>query len=134
VLGIPYENGVPVTLCVKGAMVVTKYGIGPLLKVEAVQTMVAQTNDGGVGGGTPPMTTTVVGILGFPEEETGFSSITARFKGVKRSFNRGWSGVVSYGSVTSKDPCWSSFLLSDGGDGPSVTGGRPKSLRGRQSS
>jgi hypothetical protein len=108
---------------------IAKDGIGPLLEVEAVETMVARTDDGGVGGGTPPVTTTMVGILGFPEEETGFASITARFKGVERSFNRGWSGVVSCDPVASKDPCWSSFHLSGGGGGSSVTGGRPRSLR-----
>jgi hypothetical protein len=80
VLGIPYENGGPVALCVKGAVVIAKDGIRPLLEVEAVETMVARTGDGGVGGGTPPVVTTVVGILGFPEEETRFASITAALK------------------------------------------------------
>ena len=44
--------------------------IGPLLEVEVVEIVVARTGDGGVGGGTPPVTTTVTGISGFLEEET----------------------------------------------------------------
>jgi hypothetical protein len=119
---------------VKGAVVVAKDGIGPLLEVEAIDTMVARTRDGGVGGGTPPLTTTMVGISGFPEEEAGFSSITICFKGVERSFNRGWSGVISGDPVASKDPCWSSFRFSGGGGGSSVTSDRPRSCRDRQSS
>jgi hypothetical protein len=133
VLGIPYESGGPITLCVKGEVVVAKDGVRPLLEVEAVETMVARTDDDGVGGGTPPVTTTVAGILGFPEEETRFASITTHFKGVERSFNRGWSGVVS-DPIASKDPCWSSFRLSGGGGGSSVTDGRPRSLHDQWSS
>jgi hypothetical protein len=133
-LGIPYENGGPVALYVKGAVAIAKDGIGPLLEVEAVETVVARTGDGGVGGGTPPVTTTMAGISGFPEEETGFASITILFKGAKRSFNRGWSGVIFGDPVASKDPCWSSFRLSGGRGGSSVTGGRPRSLHDRQSS
>jgi hypothetical protein len=37
VLGIPYENGGPVALCVKGAVVVAKDRIEPLLEVKAVK-------------------------------------------------------------------------------------------------
>jgi hypothetical protein len=80
--------------------------------------VVAQTGDGGVGGETPPVTTNVVGISGFLEEEMRFASITIRFKGVKRSFNRGWSGVISGDLIASKDPCWSSFRLRGGGVAP----------------
>jgi hypothetical protein len=69
-LGIPYENGGHVTFYVKGAVAITKEEIRPLLEIEEFETMVAQTGDGGVGGGTPPVTTTVAGISGFPEEET----------------------------------------------------------------
>jgi hypothetical protein len=105
VLGILYENGGHVALCVKGAVVVAKERIGPLLEVEAVETVVARNGDGGVGGGTPPVTTIVVGISGFPEEEIGFASITVCIKGVERSFNIGWSGVIFGDPVTSKDPC-----------------------------
>jgi hypothetical protein len=34
-----------------------------------------------------------------------------------------WSGTISCDPITSKDPCWSSFHLSGGGGGSSVTGG-----------
>jgi hypothetical protein len=44
------------------------------------------------------------------------------------------SGTMVYNLVSSKDPCWSSFHLNGGGGGSSITGGRPKSLRDRQSS
>jgi hypothetical protein len=36
-----------------------------------------------------------------------------------------WSGTISCDPVASKDPCWSSFRLSGGGGGSSVTGDRP---------
>ena len=51
-------------------------GIEPLCEVEAVDTMVAQTGDGGLGGGNSPMVTTVVGIEEFPEGVTTFVSIS----------------------------------------------------------
>jgi hypothetical protein len=35
-----------------------------------------------------------------------------------------WSGTISCDPVTSKDPCWSSFRLSGGRGGSSVTGDR----------
>jgi hypothetical protein len=38
---------------------------------------VAQTDDGGLGGGTPPVVTVVVGIGEFPEEVAAFVSIVA---------------------------------------------------------
>ena len=44
------------------------------------------------------------------------------------------SGTKVCNPVASKDPFWSSFHLNGGGGGSSVTGGRPKSLRDRQSS
>jgi hypothetical protein len=96
--------------------------------------MVARTGNGGVGGGTPPMTTIVVGISGFPEEEIGFASITIHFKYVEMSFNRGWLGVISGDPVASKDPFWCSFRLSGGGGGSSVIGGRRRNLCDRWSS
>lgn len=133
-LGIPYENGGPVALWVKGAVAVAIYELGPLLEVEAIETMVVQAGDGGFGDRIPPVTTTMARILGFPEEEIPFDSITARFKGAERSFNRGWSGVVSCDPVASKDPCWSSFRLSGGGGVSSVTGDKPRSLRDQRSS
>jgi hypothetical protein len=43
-----------------------------------------------------------------------------------------WSGTISCDPVTSKDPCWSSFRLSGGGGGSSVTSGRPRSLHDRR--
>jgi len=43
-------------------MITTKDGSGPLLEVEAVETIVAQTGDGWLGGGTPPVVTAVEGI------------------------------------------------------------------------
>jgi hypothetical protein len=39
--------------------------------------MVAQTGDGGLGGGISPVVTTVVGIEEFPEEVAAFVSIAA---------------------------------------------------------
>jgi hypothetical protein len=60
---------------VKGVVATTIDGIGPLLEVEAVKTMVAQTGDNGLGGGISPMVTTVVGIEEFPEEVAAFVSI-----------------------------------------------------------
>ena len=45
-----------------------------------------------------------------------------------------WSGIISCDPVTSKDPYWSSFHLSGGEGGSSVTGGRPRSLRDQKSS
>jgi hypothetical protein len=74
-LGIPYENGGPVALGVKGVVAAARDRIGPLCDVEAVNTMVAQTSDGGLGGGDTPVVTTVVGIEEFPEGVTTFVSI-----------------------------------------------------------
>ena len=48
--------------------------------------------------------------------------------------SRYWSGTISCDPVASKDPCWSSFRLSGGGGGSSVTGGRPRSLHDQRSS
>jgi hypothetical protein len=50
-------------------------GIRPLCEVEAIETMVAQTGDGGLGGGNSPMVTTVVGIEEFPQGVIAFVSI-----------------------------------------------------------
>ena len=52
-----------------------KDGIGPLCDVEVVETMVARTDDGGLGGEDSPVVTTVVGIEEFPEGVTTFISI-----------------------------------------------------------
>jgi len=61
---------------VKGAVAATIHRIGPLLEVEAVETMVARTSDGGLGGGISPMVINVVGIEEFPEEVASFVSIS----------------------------------------------------------
>jgi hypothetical protein len=37
-------------------------------------------------------------------------------------------GTVSCDPIVSKDPCWSSIHLSDGGGGSRLTGDRPRSL------
>jgi hypothetical protein len=47
---------------VKGALAAAIDEIRPLLEVESVETMVAQTGDGRLGGGISPVVTTVVGI------------------------------------------------------------------------
>jgi hypothetical protein len=60
---------------VKGVVAVTIDEIGPLFEVEAVETMVDQNRDDGLGGGKSPVVTTVVGIQEFPEEVTTFVSI-----------------------------------------------------------
>jgi hypothetical protein len=60
---------------VKGVVATAKYGIVPLCDVEAVETMVAQTNGGGLGGENSPVVTTIVGIEEFPEGVTTFVSI-----------------------------------------------------------
>ena len=74
-LGIPYENGEPVALGVKGVMATTIYGVGPLCDVVVVETMVAQTDDDKLGDASP-VVATVVGMEEFPEEVTTFGSIT----------------------------------------------------------
>jgi hypothetical protein len=61
----------------KGVVAAVRDGIGPLCDVEVVETMVAPTDDGGLGGGNSPVVTTVVGIEEFPEGVTTFVSIVA---------------------------------------------------------
>jgi hypothetical protein len=53
--GIPYENGGPVALCINESVVVVNDGIGPLPEVEGVETIVVQTDKGGLGGNIPPV-------------------------------------------------------------------------------
>jgi hypothetical protein len=60
---------------VKGAVAIAKDRIRPMLKVESFKTLVAQTDNSGLGGGTPPMVTIVVGIEEFSEEVAAFVSI-----------------------------------------------------------
>jgi hypothetical protein len=50
-------------------------GIRPLCDVEAIDTMVARTGDGGLEGGNSLVVTTVVGIEELPEGVTTFVSI-----------------------------------------------------------
>ena len=74
-LGIPYENGGPVTLGVKGGVATAIDGDGPLCDVVAVETVVARTNDDKLGYASP-VVKTVMGMEEFPEEVTTFGSIT----------------------------------------------------------
>ena len=59
----------------KGVVATTKDEIGPLCEVVVVETMVARTDDDGLGGESSPVVTTVVGIEEFPEGVTVFVSI-----------------------------------------------------------
>jgi hypothetical protein len=63
-LGILYENRGPVALCVNDAVITTMDGIRPLPEVEVVETIVAQTCEGELGGGTPPFVAAVEGVEG----------------------------------------------------------------------
>jgi hypothetical protein len=60
---------------VKGVVATAKDGIRPLFNVEVVETMMAQTDDNGLGGENSHVVTTVVGIEEFPEGVTTFVSI-----------------------------------------------------------
>ena len=73
-LGIPYENGGPVALGVKGVVATTIDGFGPLYEVVMAETMVAWTDDCKLGDDSP-VVATVVGMEEFPEEVTAFVSI-----------------------------------------------------------
>ena len=75
-LGIPYENGGPVALGVKGVVAAAKDGFGLLCEVVAVKTMVDQTDNGGLGDVISLVVTTVVGMEEIPVEVTEFGSIT----------------------------------------------------------
>ena len=75
-LGIPYENGGPVALGVKGGVATAIDGVGPLCDVVAVETMVAQTADKGKLGETSPVLATMMGMEEFPAEVIEFGSIT----------------------------------------------------------
>ena len=56
-------------------MAIAKDGIRPLWDVVVVETIVARTSDGGLGGEKSLVVTTVVGIEEFPEGVTTFISI-----------------------------------------------------------
>jgi hypothetical protein len=73
-LGIPYENGGPVALGVKGGVVAAINGVGPLCDVVAVKTVVAWTDDDKLGDASP-VVATVVGMEEFPEEVTTLVAI-----------------------------------------------------------
>ena len=73
-LGIPYENGGPITLGVKGVVAAAIDRFGPLCDVVAVETMVARTDNGKLGDDSP-VVATVVGMEEFPEEVIAFVSI-----------------------------------------------------------
>jgi hypothetical protein len=60
---------------VKGVVAAARDGFGTLCEVVAVETMVAQTDDGGLGDEISPVVATVVGIEEFPEGVTTFVSI-----------------------------------------------------------
>jgi hypothetical protein len=47
---------------VNGAVVVTEDDIKPLPKVEVVETMVVYTDEGGLGGGIPPVVVSIEGV------------------------------------------------------------------------
>jgi hypothetical protein len=74
-LGIPYENGEPVALGVKGFVAVAIDGVGPLCDIVVAETMVALTDDSKLGDASP-VVAMVVGMEEFPEEVTTFGSIT----------------------------------------------------------
>jgi hypothetical protein len=74
-LGIPYENGGPVVLGVKGGVAATIDGVVPLCYVVAAKTMVAQTTDKGKLGEASPVVATVMGMEEFLEEVTTFVAI-----------------------------------------------------------
>jgi hypothetical protein len=73
-LGIPYENGGPVALGVKGVVAAAIDGFGPLCDIVVTETMVAQTDNGKLGDDSP-VVATMVGMEEFPEEVTMFVSI-----------------------------------------------------------
>ena len=73
-LGIPYENGGPVALGVKGIVAIVIDEISPLCDIVAAKTMVAWTNDDKLGDASL-VVAMVVGMEEFPEEVTTFVSI-----------------------------------------------------------
>ncbi len=66
-LGIPYENGVPVALDVKGFVAAAIDGIGPLCDVVAAGAMVLRTTDDKLGEASP----VVITVIGFLEAPVG---------------------------------------------------------------
>jgi hypothetical protein len=66
-LGIPYENGAPVALDVKGFVAATIDGVGPLCDEVTAGAMVVLTADGMLGEASP-VVTTVIGMEVVPVE------------------------------------------------------------------
>jgi hypothetical protein len=66
-LGIPYENGAPVALDVKGFVATMIDGVSPLCDVVAAGAMVLLTTDGKLGEVSPEVTT-VIGMEDVPVE------------------------------------------------------------------
>jgi hypothetical protein len=66
-LGIPYENGDPVALDVKGFGAATIDGVGPLCDVVVAGAMVLWTTNGKLGEASP-VVTTVIGMEEVPVE------------------------------------------------------------------
>jgi hypothetical protein len=66
-LGIPYENGAPVALYVKGFVAAMIDGVGPLCDVVAAGAIVLWTTDGKLGE-VSPVVTTVIGMEDVPVE------------------------------------------------------------------
>jgi hypothetical protein len=69
-LGMPYENGAPVALGMKGFVAAAIDGIGPLCDVVAAETVVARTDDKGKLREASPVVTPVTGIEEIPVEMT----------------------------------------------------------------
>ena len=59
---IPYENGGPVALWVKGEFITTIDRIRPFPEVEAIETMVVQTDKCWLGGEKPTVVIVMEGI------------------------------------------------------------------------
>jgi hypothetical protein len=142
-LGIPYENGEPVALDVKGFVVFAIEGVGPLCDEGVTGAIVLWTTDDKLGEASP----VVITVIGFLEAPVGMiCSMTG--SGDNRRLDVSTEGstapklaVVASGvctrskaPVASKDPRWSNRHLRGGGGGSSITGGRPRSLRDRRSS
>ena len=64
-LGIPYENGEPVALDVKGFVAATIDGVGPLCDVVMAGAMVLRTTNDKLGEASP-VVTTVIGMEEVP--------------------------------------------------------------------
>ena len=60
-LGIPYENGEPVALDVKGFVAAAMDGVGPLCDIVVAGAMVLRTTDDKLGE-TSPVVTIVIGM------------------------------------------------------------------------